>query len=203
MPENKITFGLENVHIAFEKETSTDGVPTWENPIHILGGVRWTPTAVGEEVVFYADNGAYWRLTVNNGYTGELEVANIIDIIKAELLGWLIDNNKALIEDANGTPKRFALMFQVEGDAHARRSVYYRCQVSSRPAKEQTSKTETITPNTDILAMSATPIKIGDIMVPRADLPAGSEAYDKFFDAVYMPVFTTPSTASKTSGGTA
>lgn len=200
--ENKITFGLENVHIALETEASTDTVPAWDKPVPILGGVRWTPTAVGDEVVFYADNGAYWRLTVNNGYTGELEVANVTDEIKAQLLGWLIDNNKALVEDANGMPRRFALMFQVEGDSHARRSVYYRCQVSSRPAKEQTTKNETITPNTDVLGMSATPIKIGDKMIPRADLPAGSAAYDKFFESVYIPVFTTPTT-SKTSGGTA
>lgn len=202
MAENKVTYGLENVHVAFETEASTDAVPAWEKPIHIPGAVRWTPTAVGDEVVFYADNGAYWRLTANNGYTGELEMANVIDEIKAMMLGWLIDNNKAIVEDANGTPKKFALMFQVQGDAYARRSVYYRCQVSSRPAKEQTTKNESITPNTDVLGMSATPIKVADKMVPRADLPAGSDAYEKFFDGVYIPVFTTPTT-SKTSGGTA
>ena len=191
MSQNKVTFGLEKVHIAFFDD-SNPSQPAWKTPVPIPGAVRWTPTAVGDATNFYADNTLYFSYTANNGYTGELELANVPDAILAEMLGWEIDENGALIEVSDAMPKHFALMAQVQGDKRNRRFVYYNC-VASRPAKERTTKAESITPNTDVLNLTISPIEIDGKMIVRGEMElsdTNQTAYNSFFSAVYTPSFT-------------
>ncbi|MEJ8546694.1 major tail protein [Brevibacillus borstelensis] len=192
MSKNKVTFGLEKVHIAFADETTT-GKLTWKQPIPIPGAVRWTPEAQGESSTFYADNTAYFVVSSNNGYTGELEVALVPDEVLAEMMGWEIDKNGMLVEVSDAIPKKFALLGQVQGDKRNRRFVYYNCQ-ASRPAKERKTKAESVEVNTDILNLSISPIEIGGKMLVKGDLElneANAEAYNAFFASVYIPSFTT------------
>lgn len=187
---NKVTFGLKNVHIAFfDEESGTQ--PTWKPPVKVPGAVRWTPTAEGETSTFYADDSPYFVTTSNNGYTGELEMANVPDTVLAEMLGWEIDTNGMLVEVANATPKKFALMGEVQGDKRNRRFVYYDCQ-AQRPSKERNTKGETIEPNTDVLSMTVSPIEIGGKTIVKGDLElsdSNTAVYEGFFDAVYTPDF--------------
>jgi len=191
MSQNKVTFGLERVHIAFFDDSNPEQ-PAWKTPIPIPGAVRWTPTAVGEATNFYADNTLYFSYTANNGYTGELELANVPDAVLAEMLGWEIDENGALIEVSDAIPKHFALMAQVQGDKRNRRFVYYDC-VASRPAKERQTKAESITPATDVLNLTISPIEIDGKMIVRGEMElsdTNATAYNGFFSAVYTPTFT-------------
>ena len=189
MSQNKVTFGLRRVHIAFMNETGEQ--PSWETPRAVPGAVRWSPEAQGDSSTFYADDTAYFVVTSNNGYTGELEMANVPDDVLAEMLGWEIDSNGALIEISDAKPKKFALMGEVQGDKRNRRFVYYDCQ-ASRPAKERTTKGETVEPTTDVLEMSVTPIDLDGRMIVKGDLErsdTNGAAFDGFFDAVYLPTF--------------
>jgi phi13 family phage major tail protein len=191
MSQNKVTFGLEKVHIAFFDDQAPEQ-PAWKTPVAIPGAVRWTPTAVGESTTFYADNTLYFSYTANNGYTGELELANVPDAILAEMLGWEIDENGMLVEVSDAMPKHFALMAQVQGDKRNRRFVYYDC-IASRPAKERTTKAESITPNTDVLNLTISPIEIDGKMIVRGEMElsdTNQTAYNSFFSAVYTPSFT-------------
>lgn len=175
---------------------STDvvaGTTLWGVPVAIPGAVRWTPTAQGQESTFYADNSKYFVVTANNGYTAELEMALIPDIILAEMLGWLIDDNGMLVEDADALPKKFALMFQVQGDSKNRRFVHYDCQ-ASRPAKEKKTKGETIEPNTDVLSVTVSPIQMSvggttkNVVKGTMELSDTNAAvYNAFFNAVTLP----------------
>ncbi|MEI7027156.1 major tail protein [Paenibacillus sp. y28] len=190
MADNKVTFGLEKVHIAFV-DTDATTQPAWETPIPIPGAVRWTPTTVGDTTTFYADNSAYFVVTANNGYTGELEMALLPDAIQARMLGWEIDNNGMLVEVSDGIPAKFALLGQVQGDQKNRRFVYYDSQ-ASRPAKERKTKTESIEVATDVFSLTVSPIEIGGKTVVKGDLELGATnatAYNGFFAAVYTPVF--------------
>lgn len=192
MSQNKVTFGLEQVHIAFFDDEATEQ-PAWGAPIAIPGAVRWTPTAVGEASTFYADNTAYFSITANNGYTGELELANVPDEVLAEMLGWEIDDSGMIVEVSDAIPKHFALLGQVQGDKRSRRFVYYDC-VASRPAKERTTKNESITPATDVLSLTISPIKIDERMIVKGDLElseTNKAVYDAFFNEVYTPTFGT------------
>lgn len=191
MSQNKVTFGLRNVHIAYFNEEATTQ-PAWSAPVKVPGAVRWTPEVLGDQSTFYADDTAYFTVTANNGYNGELEMANISDQVLAEILGWEIDTNGMLVETSDATPKRFAIMGEVQGDKRNRRFVYYDCQ-ASRPAKERTTKGETVEPTTDVLSMSVSPIEVDGRMIVKGDLElsdTNATVYNSFFTSVYLPTFT-------------
>lgn len=185
---NKILYGLEKVHIAFlDSEGETQ--PAWATPTAISGAVGFSADPQGGETTFYADNGPYFTMTSNNGYTGELEMALIPDTILAEMLGWEIDTNGMLVEIADATPKPFALMGQIQGDSKNRRFVYYHC-TASRSAQEHTTKGENVEPATDTLTLTMVPLEIGGKKVTKGTLElsdANAAVYDAFFTAVTVP----------------
>ena len=88
----------------------TEGTTGWGEPKHIPGAVNLSTSPEGEQTEFYADNRKYFIDETNDGYTGDLEFANIPDEILAEILGMSIDNNGMLVESANDDSKEFALM---------------------------------------------------------------------------------------------
>jgi phi13 family phage major tail protein len=189
MANNKVVFGLEQVHIAFI-DTASISPPAWETPIAIPGAVRFAPEPQGEESTFYADDGPYFTVTSNNGYTAELEMALVPDDVLAEMLGWTIDSNGMLIEISNAMPKEFALMGQILGDAKNRRFVYYRCK-AARPSKEYVTKAESITPTTDVLTLTILPIEVNGQNIVKGVMElsdTNATAYDAFFTSVYLPV---------------
>ena len=188
MSQNKVTFGLDKVHIAFLTDLAT---PTWEAPVPIPGAVRFSPEPQGEDSTFYADNGPYFTYTSNNGYTAELEMANIPDDILAEMLGWEIDANGMLVETTDGMPKEFALLGQILGDQKNRRFVYYRCK-ASRPTGENNTRGESVEPTTQTLNIRILPIEANGKNIVRGVLElndTNQAAYDAFFESVYLPTF--------------
>ncbi|MED5042393.1 phage tail protein [Geobacillus stearothermophilus] len=186
MSQNKVTFGLDKVHIAFLTDLAT---PKWETPVPIPGAVRFSPEPQGEESTFYADNGPYFTYTSNNGYTAELEMANIPDNILAEMLGWEIDANGMLVETTDGTPKEFALLGQVLGDKKNRRFVYYRCK-ASRPSKEHNTRAESVEPATETLNIRILPIEVNGKNIVRGVMElndTNTTVYNNFFKGVTIP----------------
>jgi phi13 family phage major tail protein len=189
MSQNRVTFGLEKVHIAYLNTTTP--TPTWDTPIHIPGAVSFSPEPQGEESTFYADNVPYWTYTSNNGYNAELQMANIPDQVLAELLGWEIDANGMLVETTDGEPKEFALLGQVLGDKKNRRFAYYRCK-ASRPSKEHNTRAESVEPATEKLNIRILPIEIDGKNIVRGVMElndTNTTAYNSFFTSVYLPTF--------------
>jgi len=191
MSENKVEFGLEQVHIAFLDESGA--TMDWEEPIAIPGAVRFAPSPQGNESKFYADNGLYYSGVTNDGYTAEIEMARFPDTVLARMFGWLIDDNGMLVEVTDGEPKEFAVMAQIEGDKKPRRFVYYKCKAARR-AKERTTRGESIDVKTDVMPLVITPIttKINgeNKRVVKGTIEKNSlnnEVYEKFFDAVTRP----------------
>lgn len=183
---NKVMFGLEKVHVAFK---TTEG---YDTPIAVPGAVNLALTAEGDSSTFYADNIAYFSMTANNGYTGDLEMALVPDSVLAEMLGWEIDDNGMLVEVADGIQKEFALLFEVKGNVKNKRYVYYNCK-ASRPAPEHSTKTESTDPNTQTLALTISPVEIGDKLVVKGGLElsdTNKTEFDAFFEAVLEPSFT-------------
>lgn len=186
MSKNKVTFGLRNVHIAF----MTNGA--WETPIPVPGAVSFTPSPEGDTSTFYADDSPYFVVSSNNGYTGDLEMANFPDEVLAEVLGWVIDTNGMLVEVADPKPKKFALLGEVQGDAKNRRFVYYDVQ-SNRPSNENKTKAESIDPQTKTMPITISPIKIDGKRIVKGDLElsdTNKATYEGFFQEVYKPSFT-------------
>jgi phi13 family phage major tail protein len=187
MSANKVKYGLEQVHIAFFSEQSTPETPAWEDPIPIKGAVSFSTSPEGEESEFYADNTKYFTHTSNNGYTGELEMANIPDDVLAEMLGMTIDRNGMLVESADDEPKEFALMGQIQGDKKNRRFVYYRCK-ASRPGQESSTSEASVTPTTDTLSLTILPLESNKIIKGVIELSDSNQTvYDDFFEQVTLP----------------
>lgn len=198
MSANKVTFGLKKLHVAFLDDSGP--APVWGTPIHIPGVVNFTPEPQGEESTFYADDGPYFTHASNNGYTGELATALIPDVILKDMLGWEIDSNGMLVETTNGTPKEFAMMFEVQGDKKNRRAVYYRCK-ASRPGKEHATKGESVEPSQDTLTLTILPIEVDGKNIVKGTIElsdANAAVYNGFFNAVTLPG-AEPATADKTA----
>jgi phi13 family phage major tail protein len=198
MSKNKVTFGLEKVHIAFLDDSGA--APAWGEPVHIPGAVSLSPEPQGEESTFYADNGPYFVYTNNNGYTAELVMALIPDEILAEMLGWEIDSNGMLVESTDGIPKEFALMGQIQGDKKNRRFVFYRCK-ASRPGKEMTIRSEGVEPSQDTLSLTILPIEVDGKNIVKGVIElsnANTAVYNGFFNAVTLPG-AEPAAADKTA----
>jgi len=178
---NKVKFGLKNVHYAVV--TETNGVITYDTPKPIRGAVNLTLDAAGESVQFYADDMVYYEENTNNGYEGSLEMALIPDDFRKDVLGEIEDAKGALIENKDAKAKHFALMFEFDGDAKKTRHVLYYV-LASRPSVSGSTRTNTKEPQTETLNITARPAPdTGDV---KAKVPQGSDAYDTFFDEVYL-----------------
>jgi phi13 family phage major tail protein len=179
---NKIKYGLKNVHYAVITESS--GEVSYGTPVHIPGAVNLTLSPVGEKVRFAADDREdYFAENINNGYDGNLEMALIPDEFRRDVLGDTIDSNGALVENANATVKKFALMFEFNGDAKKTRHVLYNV-LATRPNIESSTKTNTKEPKTDSLEIEVRPaLDTSDV---KAKVLQGETGYDTFFSAVYL-----------------
>jgi phi13 family phage major tail protein len=167
-----------------------DGTTGYGTPKAVEGTVSLTTTPEGDENTFYADNTRYYISNTNNGYTGDWEAAKLPKEILAEMVGMIIDNDGALVEDADGKQKEFALMGQFEGDQHAGRFVYYRCK-SARPGQNNNTTDSGTTPDTNTASLTMLPYEYdGKKIVKKTIEKADNEAvYNAFFDAVSMPNF--------------
>jgi phi13 family phage major tail protein len=190
---NKIKFGLKNVHYAVVTEAA--GVAAYGTPIHVPGAVNLTLDAAGESVQFYADDSVYYEENTNNGYEGSLEMALIPDAFRVDVLGDEIDTNGVLVENADAKPKKFAMMFEFDGDAKKTRHVLYSV-LPTRPSVAGATKTGTKTPQTETMNIAARPaIDTKDV---KAKVKQGDAAYDDFYTAVYLKNAPTNTVASDT-----
>lgn len=183
MSDNKVKFGLSNVHIA--KITETDGVISYGTPFAMPGAVSLSADPEGETTPFYADNIKYYIATSNQGYTGDLELAMTPDDFLKQILGQVEDANGALIESADDVNARFALMGEIEGDKKKRRFVYFDC-TASRPSAEMNTTEESKEPQTDTISITmsarSTDKAIKAVIEPTTE---NKTVYDAFFTAVY------------------
>lgn len=199
---NKVKFGLKNVH--YSVITLVNNVPQYTlPPVHIPGAVNLALSPVGEKVKFAADDMEdYFAENVNNGYDGSLEMALVPDDFRKDVLGDAPDNNGALIENKDATVKRFALLFEFDGDAKKTRHVLYNV-LANRPNIEGATRSSTKEPKSETLEIEARPaVDTGDV---KAKLEQDKTGYDTFFEGVYVknaPVngVAAPAAYTKSSG---
>lgn len=203
MADNKVLFGIENVYVAFIKE---DG--TYDTPVHIPGARSLTTDPQGESSNWYADNIPYITFNSNAGYTGSLEMAYFPDTVIAQMMGWTIDDNGALVEDASATGKSFALLYEVKGDAKNRRNVFYNVS-AARPSANNSTQEEGIDPQTETLNITMIPKQFNGegtavYNVTKASMYPTTEnqtQYNGFFSAVYLPSFVESGETGQTTQG--
>ena len=183
MPENKVTFGLKNVHYA--PITEEAGVITYGTPTAIPGGVDISLEPRGDMTEFYADDTLYYSAANNQGYDGTLNIANIPESFAVDCLGEVKDESDlVLTEKANAVGKPFALMFEFDGDAKAIRHVLYNCS-ANRPTVASATKTNAKEPNVNELAFVAGPRGTDLAVKTKTTATTPEPIYKAWYDEVY------------------
>ena len=188
---NKIKYGIKNVYYAKGTLTST-GTMTYTTPVALPGAVSLSLSPEGETSPFYADNIVYYTSVSNSGYSGSLELAKVPDSFLKDCLGYIEDSKGVLLEDANATAANFALLFQFEGDAHAKRCVMYNC-VAERPDTNGNTKEASISPETETINLTCTTIYnsvLDKDLVKASCTPAQTSQYENWLTAVYQTTTT-------------
>ena len=159
MAENKVRFGLKNVHYAILTEGSAN---SWDTPVPVPGAVSLTLDANVASSDFYADNVTYYKTFANNGYTGSLEMARIPDEMLQDIWGMTQDATSKVIYEKTGVqPKPFALLFEIDGDADQELNLLYRVIPSSKPTAGSQTTEESADPVTQSFDLSALPLVTG------------------------------------------
>lgn len=180
---NKVQFGLKNVHFAPYKET--DGVITYETPIRIPGAVSLTLTPRGELTEFYADNMLYYSAATNDGYDGTLSIATIPEQFAIDALGEEKDEDDGtLTEKADAKQKRFALMFEFDGDKKATRHVLYQCS-ANRPTVTGETTTNTKEPQPNELTFISSARHTDYKVKTKTTTSTPEEIYNNWYESVY------------------
>lgn len=188
--QNKIKYGLSNVHWA--SLTITGGVPSFGTPVPFPGAVSISLPPSGENEKFYADNIDYYVSPGATGYDGDLEMAYIPDDFAAYAFSEITESDGVVLEESTPEMKKFALLFQFEGDKNGVRHVLYNCTASKPDIASQT-KEETVTPVTTSLPISATSLynakKGKNLLKARvANTEDTASVYAGWNSAVYWPV---------------
>ena len=171
--KNKVKFNICNVHYALIT-VDEDGEVT-------------------EPSNFYADGYAYYTISNNMGYEGDLELAMVPESFRTDVLKESLDDNSVLVESANVETANFALLFEFDGDVKKIRHVLYNCS-AARPNIESATNEEEIEVQTETLAITAAPLANGYVKARTGDSTTDT-VYTGWYTSVYMPTVTDPETS--------
>lgn len=196
MANNKVKFGLKNVHYAMVTETvGTDGTvsSSYGSLKALAGAVSMSLSSSASKSVFRADNSDYYVSYGEGGYDGSLEVARVNEDFMKDVLGYTEDDDKILVESgaAFKTVNYFALVFEFDGDQRETRHCLYKCS-ASRPdiASQTTGEGGTTEPQTETLNITAVPRADADKYIHLQTQETTSTAVvEAWYTAVPVPTF--------------
>ena len=190
--KNKVKFNISNVHYALIT-VDEDGDVTFGTPVAMPGAVSLSLEPNGEPSNFYADGYAYYTISNNMGYEGDLELAMVPESFRTDVLKESLDDNSVLVESANVETANFALLFEFDGDVKKIRHVLYNCS-AARPNIESATNEEEIEVQTETLAITAAPLANGYVKARTGDSTTDT-VYTGWYTSVYMPTVTDPETS--------
>ena len=190
--KNKVKFNICNVHYALIT-VDEDGDVTFGTPVAMPGAVSLSLEPNGEPSNFYADGSAYYTISNNMGYEGDLELAMVPESFRTDVLKESLDDNSVLVESANVETANFALLFEFDGDVKKIRHVLYNCS-AARPNIESATNEEEIEVQTETLAITAAPLANGYVKARTGDSTTDT-VYTGWYTSVYIPTVTDPETS--------
>ena len=195
--KNKVKFNICNVHYALIT-VDDDREVTFGTPVAMPGAVSLSLEPNGEPSNFYADGYAYYTISNNMGYEGDLELAMVPESFRTDVLKESLDDNSVLVESANVETANFALLFEFDGDVKKIRHVLYNCS-AARPNIESATNEEEIEVQTETLAITAAPLANGYVKARTGDSTTDT-VYTGWYTAVYLPEVTPDTSGTQQSG---
>lgn len=201
MGANKVKYGLKNVHYALVTETVvTTGadagktVSSYGEVKALAGAVSLSMSSTASKSVFRADDSDYYVSYGQGGYEGDLEVARVNEAFLKDVLGYVEDDDKILVESSAAckTTTYFALTFEFDGDQRATKHCLYKCS-ASRPAlgSQTTGEGGSTDPQTETLTLTAVPRVDEDKYIHLQTQESTSTAViEAWYSAVPVPTFT-------------
>ena len=181
--KNKVKFNIRNVHYA-KLTIAEDGTVSFAAPVAMPGAVSLSLDPNGEPSTFYADGYAYYTISNNMGYEGDLELAMVPESFRTEILKETLDENKVLVEDASAQGEKFALLLECDGDVKKIRHVLYSC-TAARPGIESATNEDESEVKTETLSIKASPLANGYVKARTGD-DTSAEVYNNWYKSVYM-----------------
>ena len=188
----KVRYGLKNTKYAL-----------WNSQTKTYGSVKNFPWAVtlslstegGDGSDFYADDGICFSFAgTNGGYSGNLEMSNIPDSVRVDLLGEIADDTTGVqFETTNANPPEFALITEMQTDEGPIAFAFYNCK-ASRP--EISANTKNASPDVDTESL---PLRIASREVTYSNTThhlvqghiqktsENTSLYNAFFASVVLP----------------
>lgn len=185
---NKVTFGLSNVHYSLATVGENN---TWvfSNPKRLIGAQEITTEAIGGSTQVYADDKVVATLVGNSGTTVTLKFSEIDDTFKKDIFGFKTDSQGNLVEIINTETKTFALGYEIQGDIHARRILYFLC-TATPIADGSKTKADSIEANAITLNITARPIESGNDLIMRSISYPDNPNYASFLSSTpVVPTF--------------
>jgi len=187
----KVIFGLSNVHYCKITETEASGVTTitYATPVSIPGAVSLSLDVQGETNDFYADNGVYASFDSNNGFSGDLTIADVPESVYTDLLGYYKDSTTGLLTElAEASEVYFGLMCKVSSNQDPIGFKFWKCALS-RPSFSAETTTEQIEPQTPTLNLRVMPINAasGISIVKSHQVLASATDETAFFGSMQLP----------------
>lgn len=181
--ENKVKFGLKNVHYA--PITLSENKIIFQPPVRIPGAVNLSLDIESEETEFEADDMVYWSTYSDSAYKGTAEFARIIDQFRKDILRDREDETSHVLEEnLSRETAPFALLYEVNGDQKASRRVLYSCSVGRAGENAQTSG-KNKTPQTETMNMTAVPLANGTVRC-RTTAKTPQETFGNWYKSVYL-----------------
>ena len=185
--ENKVVYGLKNVH--YSKMTiDQTGKVGYATPTAIKGAVEISLESKAELIEFEADNEVYYSAPGTSAYEGALTLAKVPDGFLVDILGEVLDATDGVQTEVDGAKtSNFALLFQFEGDVNGTRHLFYNCS-ASRPSVASKTGKEIGTTELGFTASAKPSESANDKSIVKAKTTGSTTTavYNNWFDAVYV-----------------
>ena len=185
--ENKVVYGLKNVHYS-KMSIGETGKVTYAKPVAIKGAVEISLESKAELIEFEADNEVYYSAPGTSAYEGALTLAKVPDGFLVDILGEVLDETDGVQTEVDGAKtSNFALLFQFEGDVNGTRHLFYNCS-ASRPSVAGKTGKEIGTTELAFKASAKPAESANDKAIVKAKTTGSTTTaiYNAWFDAVYM-----------------
>lgn len=181
---NKVEFGLKNVHVGTYTVDPTTGQVTLGTPYKLPGAVNLALDPETEEVKTYADDVIYYADYSDNGFSGSLEMMRFPDEYKLKFCGFIELDDGGIAQSKYATRPNLYIAFEGDGDKEKRRGILYNvaASVPSREHKTREGSKEPVTESCDLTVMGDNATGLTRVYYPQS-----AAGYDTIFTNPPVP----------------